>query len=154
MPLFQVRPGRELPHEGQLLPAGARVDLPRAVGADCRDLVEEIDATGCPIDLTVELDWSPAVRDAAPERRAVVLEETRDRLTAVLAGALDAEVLARSAAEQLVAQRAEAVARARAAVAAVEAEIQRVATPTRPTRAKSPKSASSAQDAGAPATQE
>lgn len=48
MPRFQVRAGQQLPHGGQVLEAGAIVELPRHVAADTvvRDMVDEIDEAG------------------------------------------------------------------------------------------------------------
>lgn len=48
MARYQVRAGQQLPHGGQILAAGAIIELPRHVGSDnaVRDLVEEVDAAG------------------------------------------------------------------------------------------------------------
>lgn len=48
MPRYQVRVGQQLPHNGQVLEAGAVVELPRHVAADSivRDLVDEVDEAG------------------------------------------------------------------------------------------------------------
>lgn len=48
MARYQVRAGRQLPHGGQTLEAGAIVELPRHVATDSvvRDLVEEVDEAG------------------------------------------------------------------------------------------------------------
>jgi hypothetical protein len=51
MARYQVREGRQLPHNGQVLEAGEVVELPRHVASDSmiRDLVEEIDEAGNPV---------------------------------------------------------------------------------------------------------
>jgi hypothetical protein len=48
MARYRVRAGSQLPHDGQVLEAGAFVELPRHVAADTavRDMVEEVDAAG------------------------------------------------------------------------------------------------------------
>lgn len=51
MPRYQVTVGSVLPHHGQVLEAGAYVELPRHVADDpnIRGLVQEIDADGHPV---------------------------------------------------------------------------------------------------------
>lgn len=51
MPRYQVRPGVVLPHEGEVLEAGAYVELRRHVAEDVniRGLVQEVDPAGKPV---------------------------------------------------------------------------------------------------------
>lgn len=51
MPRYRVNVGEVLPHNGQLLEAGAFVELPRVVAEDTanRHLVQEVDAAGQPV---------------------------------------------------------------------------------------------------------
>lgn len=51
MPRYQVKPGEVLPHNNQVLEAGAIVELPRIVAEDMavRAAIQEIDAAGKPV---------------------------------------------------------------------------------------------------------
>ena len=46
MPTFRVKPNQILPHAGQELAAGTIVELPRFVGQEFPQLVEEVDTNG------------------------------------------------------------------------------------------------------------
>jgi small-conductance mechanosensitive channel len=51
MPLYRVRPGERLGHDGKVLEGGARLELARAVAEDqaLRGALEEIDEKGNPV---------------------------------------------------------------------------------------------------------
>lgn len=151
MPQYRVRSGARLPHAGQIFEEGALVDLPRRIAGEVRHLVDEVDVDGKPL-TTAREAWEIALEDVRQHERISVLQLERQTAQS----RLDDVTLLVDDMERRAAEGRQAVSRATAELARIDAAIADESSPA-PAQAavkkdsSSKKSALSASPAPAPA---
>lgn len=88
MPRYRVHDHAQLPHNGDVLPGGSIIELPRWIGAELSHLVAEVDEAGDLVQPPAA--WQIALETARDHERADVLKAERARLVARIA-VVDAE---------------------------------------------------------------
>ncbi len=149
MPRYRVRAGAELAHDGQVLPGGTDLELPRRVAVEIPHLVDEIDAAGGVVPVPPD-GWKLALEDVQAHERGFVLEQQRQIAHAALA---DQRLLV-DAAQRAAAEAQAELDRRQVVITAIVREIAElsntpVAAVPPPTEIEVPASATSATSAAA-----